>query len=699
MISDLNASFIQSLDNFSLQPCLSGFLQVSSIAVDSIAHYLYWSETVFSESTSKKSSSIHQVTRIRRISLQSEMNNHEPITILNLEDNIMIGKMFIGAGPYNSRLYLTSRSNMNDLGYKLNVLNLSQFGKTLAENLENNLIQRAVEKNLNAGNCNCQNVFKTGTVHPKFSIFQGEEGLQNFLLIAAKENNCYAADENFCNCEKFETTISGNIDEVMTLSSTAIFHSSEYKLISYSLSSLKGYSTPSFRSTSLSNTHDLDVFDPLSIKIQQAILPKSCVEPETILQSHNDFKVFQVLPNSLQISVPKVESNSNCSNMMPQTIFSISYMLSSQPNANFDDFNRFEVVTRTFSVDPSEYSDDSDISSLPTVTLSGLKSFSTYRFHITAKNGNRNVRFIKLDPLSNDHHSHDVIELVARTAEGKPSEPRNVSVVVLSPEAALVRWLPSLTTNGNHIQYMIRWSYLSYGDESEFSEAVSFPEAHLNVSEQNTEDYLYHVIGLGENHLNLLPDQAYKLSVTARTKFPEESRSKESVFKTFQRPNLVTIPKEHLKPRSMHVEWLSPKDDNVVKHEIKIMPLEEFNNVFVGQENPFSIDTYNEAGSTILGFKSLSTNLTQPSQKYSYDFTDLSPGTDYVVFVQLTYELDTPIPYRSLDSSISVSGDRLKHFEYQWPHDNRHVVSTPPDKPLTPGPPYDEIVDGIPYLR
>ena len=53
---------------------------------------------------------------------------------------------------------------MNDLGYKLNVLNLSQFGKTPAENLESNLIQRAVEKNLNAGNCNCQNVFKTGNV-------------------------------------------------------------------------------------------------------------------------------------------------------------------------------------------------------------------------------------------------------------------------------------------------------------------------------------------------------------------------------------------------------------------------------------------------------------------------------------------------------------------------------------------------------
>ena len=70
-----------------------------------------------------------------------------------------------------------------------------------------------------------------------------------------------------------------------------------------------------------------------------------------------------------------------------------------------------------------------------------------------------------------------------------------------------------------------------------------------------------------------------------------------------------------------------------------------------------------------------------------------------MVFVQLTYELDNPIPSRVLYSSIFEGGDRLQQFEYQWPHDNRQVVSTPPDKPLTPGPPYDEIVDGIPYLR
>ena len=611
----------------------------------------------------------------------------------------MVGKMQIGDGPYNSHLYFTSRLNMDEKGYLINRLNLSLFGKTPPESLENNLMHRAMENNMKVGHCDCQNIFKTGTVHPQFSIFQDEKGSQKFLLINAKKDTAYVADENLCKCEEIETNLRGHIDEVMTQSSTAIFHSLEYKMISYSLSSLNGYSMPSFRNISLNSTHDMDVFDPLSSKIQQASLPRSCVVPETILDLQNDFKVLNVSSNSLQITLPQVDFNNNCSNMLSQNTYSVSYMMSNQTKSDFDDSNHSEVVTRIFSVDPSEYLDDPSISSLPTVILSGLKSFSTYKIHITAKNAYGNVIFMKSNSLPNDHPSHNVVELVARTAEGKPSEPRNVSVVVLSPEAVLVKWLPSLIMNGNHVQYMIRWSYLNSDDESEFSEAVNFQEAHLNVSDQNIEDYLYHVIGLGENHLKLLPGQAYKLSVTARTKFPEESRSKESVFTTFERPNLVTIPKEHLKPRSMFIEWVSPKDDNVLKHEIKIMPLEEFNNVFIGQENTVSIDTYDEAGSTILGFKSLSTNLTQPSQKYSYDFSDLSPGTTYVVFVQLTYELDTPIPSRSFYSSIFEVGDRLNHFEYQWPHDSRQVISTPPDKPLTPGPPYDEIVDGIPYLR
>ena len=71
----------------------------------------------------------------------------------------------------------------------------------------------------------------------------------------------------------------------------------------------------------------------------------------------------------------------------------------------------------------------------------------------------------------------------------------------------------------------------------------------------------------------------------------------------------------------------------------------------------------------------------------AYKFDDLSPGTKYVVYVEVTYK------YRN------SSNGKDSHHTYQWPRDGRQTVDTPPAKPLTPGSPYDIIEEGIPYLR
>ena len=54
--------------------------------------------------------------------------------------------------------------------------------------------------------------------------------------------------------------------------------------------------------------------------------------------------------------------------------------------------------------------------------------------------------------------------------------------------------------------------------------------------------------------------------------------------------DLVQIVSEHLKPRSMILEWVSPKENNIIKHEIKMMPKEEFDK-YVRLVKDFSIDS------------------------------------------------------------------------------------------------------------
>ena len=291
--------------------------------------------------------------------------------------------------------------------------------------------------------------------------------------------------------------------------------------------------------------------------------------------------------------------------------------------------------------------------------------------------------------------SETEIELVARTGEGKPSPPRNVFVTVLSPESAIINWLPSLVKNSDHVKYIVKWSSISgSGDTAEYSATVSSnTDAQVTFSNDNLTDHVENLLmhyQIGSNKSTRGPDQlrpnnSYKVWVLAKTKFPGEgTKSKGVIFNTFEQPNLVQIPQEHLKPRSMVVEWTSPKEENILKHEIKMMPKEEFDSLLMFK-NGFKNN--GEEDSKILGFKTLYTNETQPLQTYSYKFDDLSPGTKYVVYVEVTYN------YRTSPN------DEDSRYIYQWPRDGRQTVDTPPAKPLTPGSPYDIIEEGIPYLR
>lgn len=657
------------------------FFQFTRLAVDQIGHYLYWSESSAIHSSSQKTSSSRQATLVYRISLYYPLANHSPSKVLELPDNKMIEMMEVS--PQNNHLYFTSRSTEG--AATLNRINLSQLGENPEKVLEENIIYKSLQKKKHA-NLYCYNEpnFKKGLISPEFSISY-QEGIQKFLLRRPGSGFFFVIDENFCKHEGF------GVGEYSMVMYRALSQS-----IKYTSPEWRTHVKPKLRNILLNKTLVTDVFDPLIIKLERERLSRSCVIPGMISSLENEFKVIHKTENSLRITVPNFHQNESCSNILSQNIFTLFYTLNEERDFNDDSMENVannETSVKTFSIEPNNYFNSS---TFPTITLNELKPYSTYKIQIKAKNAYGALRFLRSNPSSNELASHEVVEIVSRTAEGKPSEPRNVSAVVLSPEDVLIKWLPSLISNGKSVQYKIRWAYSNPDAESEFSETVDHHSFPLNDTDlEGTENYLYHILGSKENGPKLLPNRKYKVWVTANTEHPKDSRSKEITFSTFEQPNLVTIPKEHLKPRTMIVDWVSPKESNILKHEINIMPLEEY-------ENELISDTYSDASSSILGFKSLSTNRTQPLQKYLYNFNDLSPGTTYVVFVQLTYRLQNSIPsLNPLSSEIDrkLHGKTTRHYEYQWPRDDRQVVSTPPDKPLTPGPPYDEIIDGIPYLR
>ena len=67
----------------------------------------------------------NQETHIRKLSLLSPTNNNPTIDVVELKNNLIIGKMMFNPGPQNNILYFSTKSMMDSEGYKLNKITLS----------------------------------------------------------------------------------------------------------------------------------------------------------------------------------------------------------------------------------------------------------------------------------------------------------------------------------------------------------------------------------------------------------------------------------------------------------------------------------------------------------------------------------------------------------------------------------------------
>ena len=145
---------------------------------------------------------------------------------------------------------------------------------------------------------------------------------------------------------------------------------------------------------------------------------------------------------------------------------------------------------------------------------------------------------------------------------------------------------------------------------------------------------------------DLDPNTEYHVWIEARNSDGKVTKSSVKVVSTMQPPNLVQLLNKG--PRFMRLEWKAPEADVISQHQIVV----------------------ESANGSIISIPELP-HTTQAKQSYTYNVSDLNPGTDYFVSVLVTYK-------------TSVKG-----VHFKWPiKKTPNMITTLPGKPLTPGQPY-----------
>jgi hypothetical protein len=296
-------------------------------------------------------------------------------------------------------------------------------------------------------------------------------------------NTMYTTDASLCYCVKYQRS--------HNLSS---FPDIGYQTIDFQLAWNKTDYLDS--NITFDDMKEVSIFNPIQQKLERAIQPRECTIPERTNEEEgrrsSAFEVINKTSSTLEIALPNLHIKRSCSNIQSEIIYSVFYQMietdskGMKDGENMDQNDDKETVMdnkghldkeiglqqddedgkihlKRFGVIPGSYQ-RKEASSLTgfiharSIILSDLKAFSNYTIHISARNA---YGQLKLSDEGQEKERETEIELVARTGEGKPSPPRNVFVTVLSPESAIINWLPSLAKNSDHVKYIVKWSSIS----------------------------------------------------------------------------------------------------------------------------------------------------------------------------------------------------------------------------------------------
>ena len=245
----------------------------------------------------------------------------------------------------------------------------------------------------------------------------------------------------------------------------------------------------------------------------------------------------------------------------------------------------------------------------PTALVTGLLPFRSYQIRVQGTNV-----FGQLGEPS---------DIEVKTAEGPPAIPSHVKAYRMSPESVQVKWLQSKVANGRHVTYTVHY---------QLHNSVEVAASVANQTKPTRGHFLSQIL------TDLKPDQEYSIWVEARTQHPKVSKSDVIKVTTYPLPNLVQVIEKT--PKTLKLSWRSGKEE--MSHRVLLHPRQEPDNMIKMPEDKPEV--------------------TQPNQVYIYDFEDLAPGTEYVVQVQVQYEMENHVK-----NNVTT---------YLWPKDNSQTVSS-----------------------
>lgn len=221
--------------------------------------------------------------------------------------------------------------------------------------------------------------------------------------------------------------------------------------------------------------------------------------------------------------------------------------------------------------------------------------------------------------------------LTFETSQGPPNPPKDLEVLVLSPKSLQVSWK---AVNSFDVSYEVHYMVENVINVTKISNTMVPKRIRKFQSTQSV------------TIKDLDPNTEYHVWIEARNSDGKVTKSSVKVVSTMQPPNLVQLLNKG--PRFMRLEWKAPEADVISQHQIVI----------------------ESANGSIISIPELP-HTTQAKQSYTYNVSDLNPGTDYFVSVLVIYK-------------TSVKG-----VHFKWPiKKTPNMITTLPGKPLTPGQPY-----------
>jgi proto-oncogene tyrosine-protein kinase ROS len=346
-------------------------------------------------------------------------------------------------------------------------------------------------------------------------------------------------------------------------------------------------------------TKEVDVQDILIFgPHMQPFPPKECLSP----RQHTNIRVElkSKTSTSLTLKMPDHKINEMCGDTSMATIeYRIYYTQQVDDDSSYDSQRNVSI---TFEKE---------------FTIEGLKPFTNYVVSVALSNYYTDDEQIVI--------GHSVI---FQTAVGAPSQPQNVTAIVLNPSMAKVSWSPPQELNGATVHYEIYWQ-----TERTLSGVRQKEQPNVEQQQSNSTQFLTTVLN------KLSPNETYTIWVRAYSENNETSSDSEKVqINTYPEPSdLVLVNKTAY---VLVLAWEAHNHIGLYSVQFSPITSHEWENVTVD----------NRTGESVIVVKE-----------------NLKPKTQYKFRLVLFYKNYSE--------------------EYVWPQDSRFIYETLGDKPSPPGTP------------